>query len=82
MNPYIGWSEHRPEFTSNEEVAALIPLPLGVLQDPAAKGIVTRKLDGRLVEVPCYRYHEYIIWGATAMILSGFEAVLARISPT
>ncbi|MCE5258046.1 MAG: CoA pyrophosphatase [Chloroflexi bacterium] len=81
VNPYVGWADHLGCFIPSDEVAEIIRLPLSTLLDPFAKGVAVRELDGRSVQVPCYRYQEHIIWGATAMILSELEAVLANIIP-
>ncbi|MHB9034259.1 MAG: NUDIX hydrolase [Anaerolineae bacterium] len=79
INPFIGWIDNRPTYVTNEEVDAVIEMPLAALLDPAVKSHAARLIDGQQVTVPCYRYQENEIWGATAMILSEFEAVLANI---
>ena len=75
--PFVGWVDHRPDFTPNAfEVAELFEMPLAVLSDPQAKREEPRELYGQAVRVRYYSYRDYIIWGATAMILSELEAVL------
>lgn len=79
--PFVGWADHRPDFTLNTfEVAELIEFPLAVLDDAQAKGEEQRELYGQAVCVRYYHYHEHIIWGATAMILSELEAVLVSLA--
>lgn len=79
--PYVGWTDQRPDFTHNTfEVAELIECPLAVLSDPGAKGEEPRELYGQTVCVRYYRYRDYVIWGATAMILSELEEVLADLT--
>jgi 8-oxo-dGTP pyrophosphatase MutT (NUDIX family) len=59
-----------------EEVAEVIELPLRHLMDPQNTRRETWTLEGRPVEVPFYEYREHKIWGATAMVLAEFLAVL------
>jgi 8-oxo-dGTP pyrophosphatase MutT (NUDIX family) len=59
-----------------EEVDELIEVPVARLVDPAA---VRRELwhyGGRDVEVPFYEFEGHKIWGATAMVLAEFLALL------
>jgi len=80
VNPFVGWSDSSLTFAPNAEVAEVIRMPLAMLMDPSAKGSVIRTLESQDISVPCYRYGDYCIWGATAMVLSEFEAVLTRIT--
>lgn len=59
-----------------EEVDELIEVPVDRLADPVA---VRRELwhyGGRDVEVPFYEFEGHKIWGATAMVLAEFLALL------
>jgi 8-oxo-dGTP pyrophosphatase MutT (NUDIX family) len=77
IHPFVGHVPTRPAFRLNLlEVAELIEMPLDLLLDPAAKQQETRSVRGQTVQVPLYRYHSHQIWGATAMVLSEFEAML------
>jgi 8-oxo-dGTP pyrophosphatase MutT (NUDIX family) len=78
VHPYVGWVARRPAFVLDEtEVTALIELPLATLLDPAAKREETWLWRERDTQVPYYAYEGHVIWGATAMILSEFETLLA-----
>jgi 8-oxo-dGTP pyrophosphatase MutT (NUDIX family) len=78
VHPFIGYIPSRPAFVPYpDEVAELIEMPLQTLLDPAAKVEETWTWRGREMQVPFYRYQQHVIWGATAMILSEFEALLA-----
>ena len=59
-----------------EEVAEVIELPLRHLMDPQNTRRETWTIHDRPVEVPFYEYREHKIWGATAMVLAEFLAVL------
>jgi len=59
-----------------EEVAEVIELPLRHLMDPQNTRRETWSIEGRPVEVPFYKYRKHKIWGATAMVLAEFLAVL------
>lgn len=80
VHPFVGWSTQRPFFAPNAtEVAEVIEMPLELLLDPQAKGEVTWPLRGRMTRVPHYRWQGRIIWGATAMMLSELEILLATV---
>jgi hypothetical protein len=44
--------------------------------DPQNTRRETWSIEGRPVEVPFYKYRKHKIWGATAMVLAEFLAVL------
>lgn len=80
VHSFAAYAGQRPAFRlQTDEVEELIELPLSVLLDPRAKAIEEWQLADRVAQVPFYRHGERAIWGATAMILSELEALLARI---
>jgi 8-oxo-dGTP pyrophosphatase MutT (NUDIX family) len=80
VSPIVAYLHHAPHFTPNaDEVAEVIEAPLAVLFDEAAKGAERRALisqNGKQVLTPHYRIANQTVWGATAMVLSEFEALL------
>lgn len=79
--PFVGWMDQRPAFAPNAfEVDYLFEMPLAVLSDPQAKAEEPRELYGQTVCVRYYRYRDYLIWGATAMILSELEEALTGLA--
>lgn len=82
LHPVVGIADARPAFRREEwEVARILEVPLTLLGDP---GIVkrrsrTREYGGRTVEidVPYFEIDGELVWGATAMVLSEFLALLA-----
>ena len=74
----IGWLEKRPELKINHnEVEKTIAFPLKSIKDSFSE-VELRTVTGSL-KVPCFKYEEEIIWGATAMILSEFYDLLTGI---
>ena len=61
-----------------DEVAEVIEIPVDHLADPANTRRETWALGGRDVEVPLYEFEGHKIWGATAMVLAEFLALLGR----
>jgi 8-oxo-dGTP pyrophosphatase MutT (NUDIX family) len=59
-----------------EEVDELIEVPVDRLADPAAVRREVWHYGGRDVEVPFYEFEGHKIWGATAMVLAEFLALL------
>jgi 8-oxo-dGTP pyrophosphatase MutT (NUDIX family) len=81
LHPIVGIVDRRPSFRPAEwEVARLLEVPVGSFDDP---GIVqsqrqTRQRDGETVEVevPYFAIGGETVWGATAMILAEFLAMV------
>lgn len=81
LHPVIGIADARPEFRPDDwEVARLIEVPLESLRDTSIIQIAhrTREVDGRVedMEVPCFAIDGEQVWGATAMVLAEFLALL------
>ena len=81
LHPVVGLVEARPRFRREEwEVARILEVPITVLRDPASVKRHTRKreLGGQTIEieVPYFEIEGEQVWGATAMILSEFLAIV------
>ncbi len=76
--PVVGYSRLRPRFVPNpKEVDQVVEVSLKELCDPCAMKRETRTLaGGETRDVPFYALKGHAVWGATAMILSEFLAVL------
>lgn len=75
--PYVGYA--RQAFTLRcdpNEVLKVIEVPLELLLDPSTRRIETHFRDNQKFEVPVYHIASYKVWGATAMILAEFLALL------
>jgi 8-oxo-dGTP pyrophosphatase MutT (NUDIX family) len=81
LHPVVGFTTMRPAFQRAEwEVARIIEAPVQVLHDPAT---VKRETRSRLVngqtidvDVPFFDIDGEKVWGATAMVLAEFCALL------
>ncbi|HZQ07852.1 MAG TPA: CoA pyrophosphatase, partial [Anaerolineae bacterium] len=61
---------------SAAEVFQVLPTRLADLLDDSVIGEEDWELRGTKVRVPFFKLHGYSVWGATAMILSEFVALL------
>jgi 8-oxo-dGTP pyrophosphatase MutT (NUDIX family) len=81
LHPVVGIVDDRPQFKPSEwEVARLLEVPVDDLRDPARVHYETqtRESNGQKydVEIPYYRVDGHKVWGATAMALAEFLALL------
>jgi 8-oxo-dGTP pyrophosphatase MutT (NUDIX family) len=81
LHPIVGFATLRPPFQRAEwEVARIIEAPVSVLSDPAMvkREMRTRTVKGQPIDVnvPYYDIDGEKVWGATAMVLSEFCAIL------
>jgi 8-oxo-dGTP pyrophosphatase MutT (NUDIX family) len=79
--PYVGYmSRARALRPDPNEVAEAIEVPVERLLAPATRRVEIHFRDNRRFEVPAYRVGRHRIWGATAMILAEFVALLRTVS--
>jgi 8-oxo-dGTP pyrophosphatase MutT (NUDIX family) len=77
ISPLVGALDARPEFVPNPaEVAEVIEMPVAALLDDQVKASERWQVQGMSLDVPFYQVGEHAVWGATAIILSEFEARL------
>jgi 8-oxo-dGTP pyrophosphatase MutT (NUDIX family) len=78
--PVVGTTEGPQIFKpERSEVAEIIEVPLARLLDPAVARREDWTLGGRSVEIPFYAFGPHKIWGATAMVLAEFLALLKTV---
>ncbi len=78
VQPFVGFYPSEPVFTiEKREVDYLIISSIAELLDSTIIRKERWMLHGRELEVPFYKVNENIIWGATAMMLSEFLAVVS-----
>ncbi len=78
VHPFVAYASERPPFRPDpREVAALVEVPLSLLMDPATRHEEDRNIEGLVRHIPFYLIGEYKVWGATAIILGEFIAVLS-----
>lgn len=79
VSPFVGWIDNTPVFQPDRsEVQYVIEVSLRELLNPALRDSETLYHHGRKVEAPFYKVGLDKVWGATAMILSEFLQVAAR----
>ena len=81
LHPVVGFTSMRPAFQRAEwEVARIIEAPVTLLTDASVikREIRTRVIQGQTVEVdvPFYDIDGEKVWGATAMVLAEFGAMI------
>ena len=75
--PFLGYSNSKPNFILNHEVAQTIEvLVTDLLNEKNITSVVLDTSYMKKVEVPCFKIQDYIIWGATAMMLSEIKELL------
>jgi len=81
VQPYLGIIDETPHFEAQEdEVEALIEVPVSHFMDDAIE--ITKKLSTSYatdIDVPAYLLNGYVVWGATAMMLSEVRQILKQI---
>ena len=81
LHPVVGCASMRPAFQRAEwEVARIIEAPVPVLREPGTikREFRTRVMNGQIiqVDVPFFDIDGEKVWGATAMVLAEFCAML------
>lgn len=75
--PYVAWSSKQPLLAPNQKEVELLLMPsLAYLMRLPVEQALVRLSTGEEAEVPCFRYQEHIVWGATAMMLSELLLIL------
>ena len=77
IHPFVGWLKQKPDFKVNtNEVEKVIIFPLKYFTTDFEE-VELDTIKGRL-SVPCVRFENEIIWGATAMILAELKDILGK----
>ena len=77
--PVVAALGERPPFRAQEaEVAALVEVPAAALLDPALRKRSRREAPLGTFDVPYFDLGGHEVWGATAMMLAEFAAVLGE----
>jgi 8-oxo-dGTP pyrophosphatase MutT (NUDIX family) len=79
VHPIAGVCDRRQTFhADHREVERVVEIAVRDLLEPGCVKRTTRERDNRLYEVPYFDLAGEQVWGATAMILSEFLAVIRR----
>ena len=83
ITPVVAIAPHRPDFRADPvEVVEIIEAPLSLLLDPSVRVEEDWDVRGVSVRIPFFAVGPHKVWGATAMILSEFAAMLEQSGPT
>ena len=77
VTPFLSYGSFRPDLIPDRsEVSEIIEFPLNYLFETGIS--MTRLINSskNSVEVPCFKYNQKIIWGATAMILFELKTII------
>lgn len=81
VQPFLGVLEETPSFIKQEkEVEELIEVPIKCFLNESS--LVTHRVStsySAMVEVPAFKLNSYIVWGATAMMLSEVKDILNKL---
>ncbi|MBC8264323.1 MAG: CoA pyrophosphatase [Anaerolineales bacterium] len=79
VHPFVAYAPQRPAFHPDpKEVAELLDVPLRLLLDPATRREEDWIWRGAPLHVPFYAVGEHKVWGATAIVLAEFFAILTQ----
>ncbi|MET2985258.1 NUDIX hydrolase [Aureibaculum conchae] len=79
--PFVGYTDKTPYFIKNYEVESIIEVLVSDLIDDnslSTKNLTTSYMKN--IDVPCFKLNGYIVWGATAMILSEIKDLVKCIN--
>ena len=77
LHPVLASLDTRPQLTpAEDEVDTILEVAVEDLLNPAHLGATERERDGRRLVVPAFFVAGHEIWGATAMVLAEFLALL------
>lgn len=75
--PVLAFSENKPILNANEsEVDEIIFLPVNDFFNPVNITEEIVKTGNSLIKTPCFKINDYIIWGATAMLVNEFCEII------
>ena len=74
--PFLGFIDKKPSFNLNYEVDKTIEVLLSdLLDETSISNITVNTSYMNNIEVPCFKLNNYVVWGATAMMLSEIKAL-------
>lgn len=77
VSPFLGILNEKPTFKINYEVANTIEVLLeDLLNDKNISSKIMNTSYMKNIEVPCFKLNNYVVWGATAMILSEIKDLI------
>ncbi|WP_372745877.1 CoA pyrophosphatase [Lutibacter sp.] len=80
VTPFLSTINFKPNFIKNHEVAELIHISLTDFLDE--NNVTTDVLSTSYAKnmiVPCFKLNNYVVWGATAMMLSEIKELIKKL---
>jgi len=78
VHPFVAWLHYRPAFVPQAiEVSEVLEVPVSHFLDERNISVEEWLIEGAIRSIPYFGVHGHKVWGATAIILSEFAAVLA-----
>lgn len=76
--PFVGFLNDTPQFVLQaKEVKAIIEVPLdSLISDKNIIHTTVAKYDSQFETVPAFKFNDYKVWGATAMILAELKTLI------
>tara|TARA_Y100000590_G_scaffold232439_1_gene261838 strand:- start:3495 stop:4061 length:567 start_codon:yes stop_codon:yes gene_type:complete len=79
ITPTVAWVSHPYQYDiENDEVEAIIEIPLSILFNQSARRDEAKIVAGQVVNQPAYQYGGNVVFGATARILNNFASVIGE----
>jgi 8-oxo-dGTP pyrophosphatase MutT (NUDIX family) len=80
VTPFLGLMDYTPIFIKNEEVEENIEVRLkDLLNENAFTTTLVSTSFGKNIPVPCFNLSNWMVWGATAMMLNEIKVLLKEI---
>ncbi|MBP1747474.1 MAG: hydrolase [Deltaproteobacteria bacterium] len=80
VHPFVAYLPYRPSFVMQErEVLHVLEVPITHFIDPKNMNIENWMIEGAQRRIPYFDIYGKKVWGATAIIISEFVAVLEKI---
>lgn len=80
VTPFLGYLEQPPSFKKNHEVEELITITVkDLLCDSSISTSTLSTSYAKNSKVPCFILNNYVVWGATAMMLNEIKELLKNI---
>ena len=80
VTPFLGYLENSPSFAKNYEVEELITISIkDLLEECSISTTILSTSYAKNIKVPCFMLNNYVVWGATAMMLNEIKELLKKI---
>jgi 8-oxo-dGTP pyrophosphatase MutT (NUDIX family) len=77
IRPFVFAIDGDPDLVPNHEVAEVVWVPIEFLADASNREIMEYNRAGLSLELPCYRYHDHLIWGLTLGMVDELLSLVA-----